>query len=448
MNIWTRVTKIERGVPFRAAAAVFLGLNQLASASVAEGQAVSTSMRIARHAGVTAIPSANWPPVMTQATDAFHTDNGMLDLPCDLALNTLDTGWWYSSSATDSYPNTQGQYEAAINNASDAYINVVNNVDWCGGMGTWIGCATQNSFKPFIVDRESVLSGSGIAGILIAHEFGHTVNSINTAAGHDTQGRQIMDPTVVSNNNMVRFTTTCTRFRHDFGPTCPPNGDNSSSNPAVCSVAGADLVGKRDESAIDRLRADETPAEEDRDWSETPVDRLAASLVIIDSIPMNLDQFYGRDDVAVLKQIMPYANRQRNVLALIGLISQGDKEDIDELLRVAAEPGSDMSAASMAVGYIVARTGKDYGVDALIERLQSKDERTYETAAMGLALSGNERALEALEARAPKEYDPFNVLSVAPDENRRVAALGLRGYYTEPRKEEHFDLPQGMAGHD
>lgn len=87
-------------------------------ASMAHAQAIYTAMRVARHAAVTAIPAGNWPPAFAQATTAFQQDNGTLDLPCTLQLDSLDTGWWYSGAGTNSSPNTQAQVAAAIDKAA------------------------------------------------------------------------------------------------------------------------------------------------------------------------------------------------------------------------------------------------------------------------------------------------------------------------------------------
>jgi len=71
----------------------------LSCAHVASAQATSTSMRVARHAAVASIPGANWTDAFTQATNALQTDNGTLDLACSLALQPLDTNWYFPVAA-------------------------------------------------------------------------------------------------------------------------------------------------------------------------------------------------------------------------------------------------------------------------------------------------------------------------------------------------------------
>jgi hypothetical protein len=407
-------------------------------------------MRVARHAAVTSIPSATWNAAFTQATNAFQTDNGQLDLPCPLELIRLDgSGWWFSGGACDSYPNTQAQYESCTDNASDAYVNVVNSVDWCGMPGTWGGCTYIGQRRPFLISHERATSAAN--GIVIAHEFGHSLDVLPGATGgHDNQGRQIMDGALLQTNmNMVRQPTTCTRFRHDFGPTCPPSGDSSGTDPAICSST-ADFAPRR----VAETSAVAVSDAADTNYAEVGIEELANS-GILDSIPTDLDIYYGRPDVEYLKKRLAedQEHDRRNVPALIGLISDGDRTDVETLLKYSERPNADISAALMSIGYIIARTKKDFGIDELIKKVNTDEIRVYSAAALGLALSGNPRALEALEARAPKQFDPYNVLSTAPEDNRMMANLGFRGFYDEATQRRApsavFSTPPGgIAGQD
>lgn len=421
----------------------------LVTATNIQAQATSTTMRVARHAAVTTIPSATWDAAFTQATNAFQTDNGMLDLPCDLALVRLGGSFWFSGGGCDSYPNTEAQYDACIDNATDAYVNVVNSVDWCGGTGTWGGCTYIGSRVPFLINRERATSAAN--GIVIAHEFGHSLDVLPGAAnGHDNQGRQIMDGALLqSNMNMVRQPTTCTRFRYDFGPTCPPPSDISGTDPAICSST-TDFAPRRTVESAALARADA----EDVDYTNVTIEEVA-NAGILDSIPTVLDTFYGRSDVDYLKKRLAEDREgdRRSVPALIGLISDGDPSDVETLLQYSERPNADVSAALMSVGYIITRTKKDFGIDQLIKKLNADEVRVYSAAALGLSISGSPRALEALEARAPQQFDPYNVLSTAPEENRVMASLGFRGYYEEASKRlaggpRFKALPGGTAGQD
>jgi len=253
-----------------------------------------------------------------------------------------------------------------VTNFSDAFVNVVNSVDWCGGVGTFGGCAYIGAHLPMVISRERATSAA--RGVV-----------------------------------------------------------------SLCSAGSSSLVAGDVDTDTALAPIDEI------DYTGVSIDSLA-DRGFLDVIPTELDQYYARADVNILKRRL-LDNREfdrRTVPALIGLISDGDISDVQALIDYAECPGADVSAALMSVGYIVARTGDDSGVDPLIKRLNSADERTYKAAALGLALSGNIRALEALEAKAPKEYDPYNILSTAPFENRAVASLGLAGYYARPRKPGAF----------
>lgn len=410
----------------------FCGVLFATSSAYAQFLAHETRMRVGRHIDVDFIPAATHDTAFANASTALQVDNGSHDHACSLTLTRLDS-WWFGGG--DDKVDDQAEYEAVQNNASDAYVNIVNEVNWCLVDGAFGGCGwPQGARKPFLVTRN--LATSPQAGIVYAHEFGHTVG-----LGHDDKGRQIMDPDVLrTNDNKVRRWADCKTFRTVFNGTCKIG--NAGSDPAICTPIVVLNTGASSAATLASEGSTATPEPfegfEEKDYRGVPIEKLASSH-FVDRIPAEVEDYYGQQDVAKLRDMLydpAYDKYRRTILSLIGLISNGASEDVQALTSYTMQEGGNISAAMMALGYIANRTGNKRALRFLLKSYKKKGGRMAEAAALGLSLSGIGDAHEALSRgkRAERDSKRKHRLGRIASQNRYIAKVGLREYYRNPQK--------------
>lgn len=404
----------------------------LASGAAAQSATI-TWMRVAEHVDVNDIADSVYDQGFTTATNALVVDedgSATEDVSCNISL-VRESTWWFSGGGSDSDVDTQTEYTNTAFNGADGFINVVNNIDWCGRMLMMPvgGCGwPEGSYWPPIVAVSNAGAGNGLNGFTFAHEYGHATGNMHNGSG---SVRLMSDALLAATNTRVDATE-CAKLRFDgWGPTCP--SDNSGFYPVICDWEESSLRASGS-APPDFTRTGAAQARVEDDYTGVPIRELARRTMFEHS-PAEVEDFYGPADVAVLKQMLSDPSQQGNrrmVLALIGLISKGSDADVNVLVDLVRAQGSDLRGASLALGAIAARTSNKRGVRVLLELFASAELRVARAVAAGLAVSGDPRALAALEADPRKREDGSLWFRDFADENRRVAKLGLRGYYREP----------------
>jgi hypothetical protein len=397
-------------------------------------------MRVARHTSVTSIANSVHDTNFANASTALQVDSGANDLATNITLQRLDSFTFSGGGSTD-VVDTSTEYAATRDNSSQSYVTIVNTLNWCTGLvGSWGGCADVGAANGLLVIRSLAISSQG--GIVYAHEFGHS-----TGLTHDNTGNQIMDPDVLTvNDNRCRTTAICNSFRRIFQANCAPLGGFIAK--AICSPTIGSLVAQEalsQASSALALNAADNFAE-GSDFSGVPIEELALNF-IVDHIPHEAEFFYGQDDVAVLSAMLEEAADtpfNRTIVTLIGLTSDGTNEDVFAIQDYLGRKDAEVSAAMIALGYLVNRTGSDIALDVLLGALSDKSSRFSNASALGLAVSGDATALAALQDRSRGERDPaiLGKLQSAIQENKRMAALGLHEYYRQPPQTP----PKGPGG--
>jgi hypothetical protein len=397
----------------------------LAGSAVAAGFpffSAETRMRVGRHTSTPSVSNTTHNTNFANATTALQNDSGSNDVACNLTLSRLDTMTF--SDGTD-IVDTDAEYTDTRDNDVNSYATIVTEVNYCEGMGSFAGCGSpQGGAKGFLVEQDNAISAAG--GILYAHEFGHTAG-----LGHDNTGNQIMDPDAVTTADVkVTTATVCNTFRRPFVTTCPTG--TGLSGPAICSpsLSRTALPPAPEEVA----GSDTTLLSDETDFTAVPIEDLAQGL-IVDSIPHEVESFYGQDDVDVLVAMLStVAERRykRTIVTLIGLISDGSVEDVFAIQDYMGSKNAHVSAAMFALGYLVNRTGSDVALDILLGAFEEGDARTSNAAMRGLAVSGDAVARLALTNVSATVADSARrkKLQFAIQENKVMAEIGLHAYYS------------------
>jgi hypothetical protein len=382
-------------------------------------------MRVGRHVSVDSISANTYDTGFAQATDALQNDVGASDVACDLELSRTDT-WWFSDGGTTGTVTNQAEYQADQNNAAGAYMVVVNTIDWCGlPLPATGGCGWPTGGRsPFLVTRNLAVSPQ--RGIVYAHEFGHTVG-----LNHDgNNGSQIMDGAVLGvNDTRVRSATVCNTFRTSFLATC-------SGKPYICSFPG--LPGFTGSVSETSREAPDAQRRFEADYSSTPI-REVARAFIVDRLPLEVEDYYTQEDVAILKSMLTDSKEKLyhpTIVVLIGLISDGSDADVDALNAYAAQNGADKGTTMWGLGYIHARTRNARALQALRRGAEGDDAVVSERAMIALAVTGTPEALPILERRrARARANGRSKIDKAIEYHRQSAELGLRGFYDQPPAE-------------
>jgi hypothetical protein len=404
---------------------------------------VNTRMRVGRHTNVTFINASVHDTNFTNASTALGVDSGANDVPCGLTLQRLDS-YNFSGGGSSDVVDTQAEYEDTRDNAANSYTTIVNTLNWCVAIGSWGGCGfPTGGARPYLVTR--ALAVSAQAGIVYAHEFGHT-----TGLNHDNTGQQIMDPDVLTTtDNRVLNVNVCDFFfRRAYASTCP-TGTFAQGQYAICSptLGPPSFAPPIFSSAPSGMLVS---SDGESDFSDVPIEELARN-IIVDRIPHEAEFFYSQEDVEILSAMLDEAADapfNRTIVTLIGLISDGSPEDIFAIQDHLGNESAELSAGMIALGYLVNRTGSDIALDILLESLNGKTALSG-AAALGLAVSGDPTALAVLEKRASFEQEPAILaeLKSAIQENLKMAELGLQDYYRqqEPPPTEGRVRPKGEA---
>jgi hypothetical protein len=352
----------------------------LPSTAKAEWLAYLTKMRVGVHADVDTWPSgATLDSNFENASDALQVDSGTGDVACDVTLER-DSYYWFDDGGSTDIVDTQTEYPNTQTNASHAYLNIVTEINWCGASVTLDGCAWSNSGleKPFLVNAET--TEEAVGGILFAHEFGHT-----TGLSHDFSSSLKIMYTPFSTTSTRVTSSQCTGFRNVFPATCPSG--TSGSDPRVCTPTAIWVSSFAAPPVTMFVQAPESVSEP----KMPPIEELA-TMAIVDSAPTFVEDYYDQTDADTLVSLLSdpsYEPYQRHVLTLLGLLSDGSDAHVYAIARHAASAGANRSAAMVALGAIVSRTGNTAALDEVVA---AYDQRFQRSAVLGLIVSGDRTA--------------------------------------------------------
>jgi len=219
-------------------------------------------------------------------------------------------------------------------------------------------------------------------------------------------------------------------FRTAYTTTCPPDLDGTL--PGVCSPTS---LARQAEPSI-AVEASATVKDGLSDFTDIPIEELALN-IFIDRIPLEVELFYDKEDVAVLRTLLEQSDLvqyHRTIATLIGILSDGSDEDILALVDYADRDSADGSAAMMALGYISHLTASDLALSILADRFQTGTGRSAQDAGLGLVLAGNPVGFELLREGASRasSAEVQNDLLRGATESERIFRLGLHEHYRNP----------------
>ena len=401
-----------------------------------------TTFRLARHAGVPDLNNNEINGMFDRATVALTDAILPDDVACDMRLHRLDVGkWWYSANNINSTVASQTDYVNHQANTAHAYALIVNVLNWCLIPGSFGGCGwPTGSHKPFIITYNLANDAAGQRGIVMAHEFGHTVGLNHDTTSHT---QQIMfGGALRSEYHKVWSSSSCHNYETIFSDTCPSPDTNPAWLTWPCLQTldnGAFPTAMSSSSTVLETTqagavASTAATANDQDYSNIPIEDVAHSF-IVDSMPVEVEDYYGPNDLAKLRSmLLDSTNRPfyRTIATLIGLISQGDKADVQALLNYANQPGADLSSAFFGLGYIVARTRNQAALDLLLRFEQSSDPAVIQSASLGLSVTGHPTGLTRLQNRARQARgEQVEAANSAVRYNQQVAQMGLRRFYRQ-----------------
>lgn len=327
---------------------------------------------------------------------------------------------------------------SALGWGTDGFLKIVNAVSYCSDrLGSYAGCTEQGNRKWMILAEAPLRSPAG--GVLLLHEFGHAANIDHTPGTIDyfsvwrenisADNTHIYDFRSENNPNSWTY---CDLLRWDYLDADGPMG----SDPLIDNPPGQRLAPSQ--SIVEPVRALKKAPE------HRPIEQLARSF-FADTIPVEVADGYGREDLRKLWAMLRDENLNLyhgTILLLIGLISDGSREDTEQLVAYAEQGSTNWhawSASVIGLGYM-ANHGSAHAIRSLI-RLSARTASGPLTdwSVSALALSGRPEAVQHLQklseesqlrsdatSRAVKAHSH---LSLALREHARVSANGLKAYY-------------------
>jgi hypothetical protein len=364
--------------------ALSVGVAVTAATAAAQAQAgTGTSwheITVRRHSTVT-LSNATVDTMFTNATNRMTNDNdgtGTRDVQCAL-------GWGRSGNVT-SFTNTDGDIstDAEVNtmlNSVNGYAKVVDTITRCGTTGTYRGCGGVGSLNGYIV-TDTAPDDSW------AHEFGH-----NVGLGHVTTDTQRIMASGATNRQRVTAAE-CTAYQRLVDVDGP--GGGTTQGDSVEHVAA--------------------------DFSNVPIEEVA-QYGFIDTVPIEVREYYGAEDVEILRQMLAdpdQAVHRPNIIALLGLLSDGSDSDADTITAYLNDRSDEVVAsASISLGYVAQRGRGMKALNKLLARSEHANKQTAEFAIQGLGVSGRPQALAQLRRLAAQ--------AEAADESPSVAAASAGG---------------------
>jgi len=404
--------------------------------SGAQAQVTLQAVTVGTHSQTTPLADSVYDTAFTQASSALNNDVGSNDVDCNVGMARYGAQVTYTEG-DDNISDDVEYYDTTFRN-NGTFMNVVDSINWCEVTGSAGGCGYPiNGGTPFVITRAWALDPAN--GLAFAHEFGHVLGNTHD----DDQPLQIMDPDgPTTSHTKVRTSTRCAMFREDIG----------CWNPGGCSLYALSFTAgeppqRESQQRVDQFwEASSTASAQDKQsthasrYADLSIEELGSRL-ILDRIPVEVDEYYGQKDVEVLKQMLADPARityHNTILTLIGLISDGNAGDVHALTDyiMFTQNSAQKYAAAMALGYIVNRANSAEALAFLLTQRHSSDRAVARGSILGLGLSGNIRARAELEDAVSVtvvQDRGRNILNHALTDNLLIEELGLKGYYQRGR---------------
>ena len=244
-------------------------------------------------------------------------------------------------------------------------------------------------------------------GVLFGHEYGHVVGLRDSELPYNLMsGRMTLDSVMIPENNCQVWR------RNDVDGSGPPGTVWGPPSPA------------HDADAMD--------------YSKTPIETLAHSLLT--AIPAEIVDFYGREDRETLRTMLR-AEEERpyygTIVTLLGLLSDGDKEDAASLIALLRDLSADsnsavgytQSSAIVSLGWLANR-GNQEALAFLEELTAEEGPQTYNVwPRIGLAVAGTDRSRARLYELFRSGLPGTERLRGLIEHSDRMQSQGLRAYY-------------------
>jgi hypothetical protein len=411
---------------------------------------------------------------LNRATTALTTRDTSNDVACPVIFSR--NGNVPTPVSGRNTIDTDGQLRDTF--AKPGYVKVVHRLNRCGGQtnAAIIGCAKQdNMIVEDLTDNDDPGTGADLAGILWAHEFGHS------------QGLP---------------------HRDDRGPvSCPECGEGVCFDPCAFFPAPPNTLVMSPSIGTANLRINDNECRKFMEpqtapiqisctvcegglcynqcnlgnFSQTDASAAPGAKVDIrefvrriypDSMPIDEMMQYGPEDVPALVAMLDDP-RERGawpmITSVLGVI--GDDRAAEALMTFVTKPRSgflrggtrrSIGSGIVALGYLVERSGNRKALDFLIRGSEpafwdaqpgmrwrsstaptrtARNRRMASFAVMGLGLSGHREAWEALQTRwdamdrgaddapADEVATMKELVEQSMGDHKRVSRVGLRGYY-------------------
>ena len=373
----------------------------------------------------TPLTNADADRIMADATTVAQTADFAGDVACKIEMRR--SGNVTAFTTGDGSIDSSAEFSAVIGEAG--WIKAVNQINWCGSIGAGIiGCAPVPG-SSFAIVRYT----ASLEGILWLHEFAH-----NKGRSHRNGTSNVMHPSIGA-SRLGLNTDECNAL--------------SVPSPALGEAAVILAAGSGSEGATDAMDSGVEAPPDVRDFVRQH---------FFHGVPYDVARSYGADDVPALLEMLgdPAEDEwQTNVVAVLGMI--GSDETVYDPLVAYLEAESDSlspdlyrakATVPLALGYLANQTGSGRAVDYLIAAAdpaywagKEVGQATFQAAAaerdadlatkaiLGLALSGSDRAFEALAAMqergVPGMPGAESVIVESLEANREIAEEGLSDYY-------------------
>lgn len=449
-------------MPLRTISALASGVWLLASPALATtAQHMTAAVHASVDAGSCTVGSPGGCPEITQgdldaafffgtiaiAHDQDRVTHPEEDLRCDIRLAQRGHLGAFGSPLSADGIIDQDHELADLENSGKGFVLVVNDIFTCGSENNpfaWGGCATVGGGKPFVMDNEAVNwtppGAAGMPGVVLAHEFGHVQGLF-----HANSAKFIMSSLPLGNDSVALAPGQCSVFQRVQSLSCPGpwgfctiwettassgtlpgDGMHAAIGPVIdlgpSAVSGASPLswGNRSEAVT----------------APTAIEALA-NTVIADSLPMQALGKYDQADVGALKELLRVERAvPKTALALIGLLSDGNVDDVAFLAKLVGDRTFvSRPAAAAALGLVAARHQSKAALAALGHYARSADRRGVSSAHLGLSISGSAEAEQLLKAQQAS--------GALIGANRRIRAEGWEKGYR--KRETRAPTPELMA---